>query len=193
MLPLRRCTHLAWLFAIQVLSMACFDVGPHPFKDEIFPEAYIPVYGVDSSSRVIRADLPQPTIQAGKIYVQGTLLYQVEVFKGIHIIDYSDKDRPVKLAFIHIPGCSEVTVRKNVLLTNNMNDLVSVDLTRLPEVTVFSRVTNAFNVVYFYNETAVNAKPPYSGVHYVCPNGFSGDVVGWTLGKDVPAAYCVTN
>src|SRR5688572_15346105 len=91
---------LVLLLAFPILLVSCFDFGRNPYKEEIFPEAYLPVYGLDSSSRVITADMPQPTVDAGKIYVHGSLLYQVEVYKGIHIIDYSNKDQPVKLAFI---------------------------------------------------------------------------------------------
>lgn len=187
------CLQLAFLFAATLLFTACFDLGRKPYKEEIFPEAYIPVYGIDSARRIISSDIPQPTTNAGKIYVHGNLLYQVEVFKGIHIIDYSNKDQPVKLAFLHIPGCSEVTVKNNILLTNNMNDLVSLDIGHLPVVAELSRVSNAFAAGNFYNADAINAKPPFSGVHYVCPDAYSGDIIGWTLGKDVTGAYCVTN
>ena len=187
------CLQLAFLFAATLLFADCFDLGRKPYKEEIFPEAYIPVYGIDSARRIISSDIPQPTTNAGKIYVHGNLLYQVEVFKGIHIIDYSNKDQPVKLAFLHIPGCSEVTVKNNILLTNNRNDLGSLDIGHLPVVAELSRVSNTFAAGNFYNADAINAKPPILGVHYVCPDAYSGDILGWTLGKDVTGAYCVTN
>jgi hypothetical protein len=190
---LKRQAQMAFTVISTIFFTSCFDFGRTRQQIEVFPEAYMPVYGIDSTNRIISADKPQPTVTAGKIYVYKNLLCQVEVFKGIHIIDYSNKNAPIKIAFLHIPGCSEVTVKNNIVLTNNMNDLVSLDIGNLPVITELSRVSNAFRMTDFYNPDALDAKPPHSGVHFVCPNAFSGDVVGWTLEKNVSGAYCVTN
>ncbi len=171
---------------------SCFDFTKKPARN-IYPEAYVPVYGIDSAHRIIAAEQPRATEDAGKIYTLGNRLYQVETFKGIHVIDYSDINDPKKLAFISIPGCSEVAAKGNILLTNNMTDLVSVDISDLQHVKLVSRTSGAFSIINFYNMDAAMAQPSQRGVHYVCPNTYSGDVIGWKLEKNVTDAFCTTN
>ena len=151
----------------------------------------MPVYGIDSSIRSITALPPQPTLNAGKIYVVDKRLYQVENNKGIHIIDYTDVDSPRKIAFLNVYGCGEIAVKDGIVLTNNMDDLVSIDIKDLQNVKEVARVKKAFKT--YDNFTARMAHPPQAAVYYVCPNQFSGDVIGWTLEKNVQGAYCKTN
>jgi uncharacterized secreted protein with C-terminal beta-propeller domain len=178
---------LLLLFSLNIAG--CF----RPVKGTIRPEAYVPIYGFDSSLRKISAASPQPTEHAGKIYVLGKTLYQVELDKGIHVIDYTDEKNPQKLGFIKVGGCSEVAVKNNVLLTNCLNDVVSIDISDLSAPKELNRVVNAFSNQYYYNEMAARQKPPYPNVYFQCPNGYNGDVIGWKLEKNVEWADCKTN
>jgi len=179
------------LALMAVLGSSCFDNGWGRRYQDKKPSAFVPIYGIDSSLRTIASASPQPTVAAGKIYTLGNRLYQVENSKGIHIIDYQDVNHPVKLAFITIPGCSEVTVRNNVLLTNNMNDLVSIDISDVSKAKLIARVPKAFNRYFF--DQAVVARPAPSNVYYVCPDPWQGEVVGWKVEKNVEGAFCKTN
>lgn len=154
-------------------------------------EAYVPVYGFDSSLRTVKNMTVQPTVKAGKVYVFGKYLFQVEENTGIHVIDYGDKTKPVKLTFIKSMGCAEVAVKNGILIANNMNDLVSVNISNLQTVKEVSRIKNAFKNYYYdwYN----NSKPPVRGKYYVCPTYTAGDIIEWKLEKKVPNAYCYNN
>lgn len=174
---------------LSVLFSSCFKWKLK--TAEIQPEAYVPVYGIDSSHRIIHILSPQPTLDAGKIYVVDKRLFQVEKNKGIHIIDYSDVKYPKKIAFLSVFGCGEVVVKNNIVLTNNMNDLVSIDINNLQDVKEVARVQGAFKM--YYNYFTVGAHPLESNMYYVCPDPYSGDVVGWRLEKNVHSAYCKTN
>ena len=132
----------------------------------------------------------QPMVKSGKIYVWGNLLFQVDEFTGVHVINYSDKQNPVKLGFISIKGCSEIAVKGNYLIANNMNDLVTIDFSQPSQVKEVGRLKGAFPT-YEYNYQY--AEPDEKNVYYKCPDLNKGDVLEWKLEKDVKGAYCRTN
>lgn len=165
------------------------DPNPGPPFLEIQPEAYVPVYGYDSAKYAIKAMPAQPTVAAGKIYVWGNLLFQVELLKGIHVINYSDRQNPVKLGFIGVKGCNELAVKGNHLITNNMADMVIIDVSNANDIKEVSRIKMAFpqyHVPQF-------VMPPEEKKYFVCPDMSRGDIVGWKLEKDVKNAYCYSD
>lgn len=166
--------------------------GNYNYRIPLRAEAYVPIYGHNTALREITGSGPEPTKDAGKIYVSGKRLYQVENNKGIHIIDYTDETNPRKLAFINIAGCGEVTVKNNALISNCLNDIVTIDISDPEHPKELTRVREAFAITSYYNEFATQQKPPMPNVYYVCPNGYQGDVIGWKLEKQVHAS-CKTN
>jgi hypothetical protein len=153
------------------------------------PEAFVPIYSGDSGlSRVVLALPPRPILDAGKIYVQGDLLFQVEKLEGVHIINYADRTKPVKLGFIKSRGCSEVAYKNGYLVINNLDDLVFVDVRNPASVKESARIQHAFS--QFYVEQYRNNHPPVSGKYYVCSDYLKGDVVDWKLEKNVKGANC---
>ena len=57
-------------------------------------DGYVPVYASAASSKVISAESPRATVNAGKIYTTGNLLFQVEADSGIHVINYANPANP---------------------------------------------------------------------------------------------------
>jgi hypothetical protein len=167
--------------------VSCYDKrnGRLPNVNAISAEAYVPVYGVDSIQRVIKSMAPRETQQAGKIYVFGNYLFQVERLQGVHVIDYSNRKSPKKIGFIQSAGCSEIAVKNGYLIANNLQDLVTIDIRQLDSVKESARISNAFP--HFYNEQSL---PPQRGKAYVCPEWSKGTVIGWTLEKNVRGANC---
>jgi hypothetical protein len=80
----------------------------------------------------------------GKIYLYQNNIYIVDTFKGIHVIDNSDPKTPTKIGFIHIPGCMDLSIRNNVLFADNAVDLVSIDLSNYPAITILNRINDVF-------------------------------------------------
>lgn len=168
--------------------VSCYDKrsGQLPDINMVRAEAYVPVYGTDSFTRTIKGGLPRQTQNAGKIYVLGNYLFQVEKMKGVHVIDYTDRKNPKKLGFIYSSGCSEVAVKNGFLIANNMDDLVTIDIRDLGDIKEAARIPKAFP--HFFMEISA---PPVSGVYYVCPEFSKGDVIGWKLEKNVKGANCM--
>jgi hypothetical protein len=183
----------ALLAIIPLFYASCWDFNRRPIEPApIREEAYVPVYGYDSSLRVVKNETPQPTLKAGKIYVFGSYLFQVEENAGIHIIDYRDKTKPVKVSFIKSVGCSELAVKNGLLITNNMNDLVTVNISDFQSVKEVSRIKKAFKN-YYFNWYDGFKKPPERGKYFVCPHFDKGDVIDWKLEKKVADANCYNN
>ncbi|MFB6343937.1 hypothetical protein ACE1ET_19605 [Saccharicrinis sp. FJH62] len=84
----------------------------------------------------------------GKIYIKDSLLFIVEKFKGVHIINDYNPSSPANLAFITIPGVVDIAVKGNILFADNAVDLVSVNISDLNNVQEVKRVRNVFPELY---------------------------------------------
>jgi hypothetical protein len=133
---------------------------------------YAPIYQSDSQITDIRAIEPQPIVHAGKIYIKGYDLYQVEVGKGIHVINMKNLYNPYKKTFIKVEGAEEISVLGNLLYTNNYNDLVVINISNLPKIEVVGRMKEAFHI-------SGGDVPPARG-YFECVDPNKGSVIGWT-------------
>lgn len=133
---------------------------------------YAPVYIDPSSSHVITFDSPQPIVHAGKIYQYKNLTFQMEMGKGIHIINSTNPASPQKTGFINIPGCSEISVKNDILYTDNFRDLIAVNISNLAQLSITSRIENVFP------ETN-QLMPPHEGVYFECADPSKGLIIDW--------------
>lgn len=180
--------YLAALVLTATLLTSCWGNWGTPTEpDATRAEAYVPIYEENPSVNVIKSTGPKPIVMSGKIYVRGNLLFQVENMAGIHVIDYSDKQHPVKLGFIYVTGCTEIAAKGNYLVTNHMGDLVTIDISNAAEVKEVARIKNAFPDYGFQQNMML--RPEKSG-YFVCPDYTKGYVKGWKLEKNVKGAHC---
>jgi hypothetical protein len=157
-----------------VLLMACNGKPAEPG----LIDAYAPVYSSPAAALTISNGGPQPFVNGGKIATQGNTLYQVEQDKGIHIINISNPSLPVKVGFINIALCRELTLKGNYLYTNNMNDLVVLNVSNPTNVTESNRIANAFP------DLGVQFPPEaQSGDYFECADASKGLVIRWELTK----------
>lgn len=131
---------------------------------------YAPIYGNEAELHTISLMAPQPVENGGKIYVQGNNLFQVESGKGIHITDITDPAHPEKKAFIKVAGSQEVAVKNSLIYTNNLNDLVileinGTDISTIKRLPAFKNMQN-------------QSVPPERGF-FECPDKTKGTVTGW--------------
>jgi hypothetical protein len=136
--------------------------------------AYVPVYASKQESAQILWQNPAAIVNAGKIATIGSRLYQVETDKGIHVIDISSPAAPVKVAFIKNSLCRELSLKGNYIYTNNGTDLVVLDVSNPNNISVSSRISNAFpdlSIQY----------PPATNCYFECADPARGVVVQWVL------------
>jgi hypothetical protein len=93
----------------------------------------------------IKTDTPQKMKNPGKIYLKDHFIFIIEKYKGVHIVDNSDRLNPVKKGFIHIPGIVDVAIKGDVLYADNAVDLVALDIHNFPEVVLTQRIKNTFS------------------------------------------------
>ncbi|MBL7773571.1 MAG: hypothetical protein JNM95_11965 [Chitinophagaceae bacterium] len=134
---------------------------------------YAPVYADSSTIKIIQFESARPTENAGKIYYYKGFTFQVETGKGIHIINSLVPENASKIGFITVYGCSEISIKNDVLYTNNMSDLVSINISDITHPVPTSRVQQVFPGV---SQTS----PPHQGVYFECVDPNLGTVIGWT-------------
>lgn len=139
-------------------------------------DAYVPVYANTAEAKQIVLQSPQPIINGGKIATLGNYVFQVETDKGIHIIDYSNPATPVKRGFIKNALCRELAIKGNSIYTNNLSDLVVLDISNANAVTVSSRINNAFP------DLALQF-PPCTNCYFECADAAKGIVIQWSSQK----------
>jgi hypothetical protein len=135
-------------------------------------DAYVPVYANTADAKQIVLQGPQPIINGGKIATLGNYVFQVETDKGIHIIDYSNPATPVKKGFIKNALCRELAIKGSSIYTNNLSDMVVIDISNPNAVTVSSRIDNAFP------DLALQF-PTCTGCYFECADAAKGMVIQW--------------
>jgi len=134
---------------------------------------YAPVYGSVVDLTEIKSEAPRPVVNAGKIYLYQNMTFQIENGEGIHIINCADPSNPVRTGFIKVKGCSEISIRNNILYTDNHRDLAGIDISQINAIQVVSRIEKVF--------PGVNQEyPPVEGVFFECADAAKGTVIGWT-------------
>ena len=170
-------TSLATVGAMAIAACTPTEVPP----DQI--EGYAPVYDTSTNSAGVRAAAPRAIVSGGKIYTKDSLLYQVENGRGIHIISIANPAQPQKLGFLEISGCQELSILGSMLYTNNVNDLIVVDIADRQNPVLKSRIPNTFHLVNQGN-------PPATG-WFECVDAGRGTVIGWEL-KTLYTPQCLS-
>ena len=167
--------NLTCLLLISLLLSACTP-------DETTPssiEGYTPVYAQDVSTlKTIKAEPPRSTVNGGKIYTVGNLLFQVEQDSGIHILNYVNPSSPQKLGFVKSFLCKEISVKNGFIYTNNLSDLVVIDINNPAEVKEVGRTPNVFPDLasQYPPKNSINQ---FARVYFECPDPKKGAVIAW--------------
>ncbi len=175
--------------ALLLFLSSCFTkTSPRP-KPYIWKKewAYKPIYEDAAIAKQIRyIDSALPVKNPGNIYAKDNLIYQLELGRGVHIIDNAVPSQAHRVGFIVINGSSQISIKGNFLYSNSYEDLVVVDVSNGNSVTEAGRVANAYpqgRYEYYYLE------PPEAG-YYQCPS-YDSVVIGWK--KDSVYAGCYKN
>jgi hypothetical protein len=162
--------------AISIFISSCDPVTDFGGRGEV--AGYVPVYNADVKTvKKITATTPQPTVNGGKLYTVGKLLFQVELDSGIHIINYANPSNPVKLGFIKSFLCKEVSVKNGFIYTNNLADLVVIDINDISNVREVARTPDVFPDLTL--QFPANAANQFESVYFECPDPSKGIVVAW--------------
>jgi hypothetical protein len=171
---------VAFFFCLTIFS--CTPQRAEIPKPSANTQTFIPVYlNVDVAQQVVY-ESPREIVHTGKIYTIGNYLLQVEVDSGIHVIDYTDRNAPVKIGFIRSLFCTEMSIKGDYLYINNLADLVVVDISNFNTPKEVNRIKGAF--------PKQNEFPPAQNVFFECPDPSKGVVIDWKIEiRDYPKCY----
>lgn len=175
MMLLKKLLNTGYIFILAAGVLSCSSSTLRDIPDSV--TGFKPVYaGSNQELKQVYARGEQPTVKAGKIYVTGNLLFQVEQDSGIHVINIADRANPVKLGFIQSAMCREVAVKNGYVYTNNLADLVVVDISNINNVQVKARMENVFPDLMLQSPPAfANGQLTY----FECPDPAKGIIIGW--------------
>ncbi|WP_456378178.1 LVIVD repeat-containing protein [Lutibacter sp.] len=87
---------------------------------------------------------PKSIIESGKIYAYNNLVLVNDVKKGIHIINNSNPENPIKIAFIKVIASTDMEIKGNYLYVNSLMDLVVFDISDVENIIEVARLEDVF-------------------------------------------------
>lgn len=99
----------------------------------------------------VRIESARPPDNLGRIYIYGDYLFLNEVNQGLHIVDNHNPELPESVAFIRIPGNTEVAIRDNYLYADSYVDLITLDLNDPLNIRLIDRQQDIFPYDAFQN------------------------------------------
>lgn len=134
---------LFFLLTISVLALSsCEDKRLQTYMANV--PLYMSYENLRSSFKVSdERALEKP----GKIYFKDNYMYINEYQEGIHVVDLSDPENPLKKVFIEIPGNVDISIRNDVLYAESYVDLVLIDVSDPSQPVYIKRIEDMFEYV----------------------------------------------
>jgi hypothetical protein len=121
---------LLLLPVIALLLSGCWGTGSGGDDDAVWVEPAQTYEAVTMPREAFEAAVqllpPAPVTKSGKIYVKDNLLFVNDVNKGFHIYKYDDPSSPVAIAFLQVPGATDIAMRGATLYINQATDLITL-------------------------------------------------------------------
>lgn len=93
----------------------------------------------------IKMSAPQTMKKAGKIYLKDNYMFIGDSNRGFHIYKNDNPENPVLIAFIEIPGVTDIAIRDDIFYANQAVDLIAFKLNvENQQVQIVKRIPNTF-------------------------------------------------
>ncbi|NMH27783.1 hypothetical protein [Flavobacterium silvaticum] len=138
-------TFLLSLFVSYCLSSCIFPMeGDDDFNPQ--PQNYeAQIMSRDIFESSVQLLPPQGMEKSGKIYIQDDLMVVNDINRGFHFYDYSNPAQPVEIAFLNIPGATDIAIRNSTIYINQAVDLVTLEYNQVTNTIAFKdRDRNVF-------------------------------------------------
>ncbi|MGB5363875.1 MAG: hypothetical protein WBN17_11275 [Aureibaculum sp.] len=132
---------------ILLLILSCFTIISCDNNDGeyILVKVASPEYmSLDAFRKSVEITPPSPIIESGKIYAYNDLILINDREKGIHIIDNSQPENPIKIACINIKANNDMEIKGDYLYVDSLMDLVVFDISDLNDIKEVSRLKDVF-------------------------------------------------
>jgi hypothetical protein len=155
------------LFMVMHFQACIPETDPEFAVSETF--GFKPVYTTTENMNIAVQD-PQDLRAPGKIYEYGQYLFVNEIAKGIHVYDNTDPSNPAPVAFIRIPGNTEMAIRDSILYANHLGNIAAI---RLKDIQTIEEVAS----LPLQNSSG-GVLPP-KGYYFECIDPEKGMVTNW--------------
>jgi hypothetical protein len=143
---------LGCLFAFTIITVLFSACIKDTVKRTKTYTIYTPVYKEKAAVlNSINGNAAESIEQAGKIYIKDNFIYLNEVNKGIHVIDNSNPASPQRVAFLALPGNTDIAIKGHTLYADMYSDLVALDITDIHNTKITTTLTNFFPGRAYYN------------------------------------------
>lgn len=136
--------------------------------------AYKPIYVSYSEAKTISYLPAREMKNQGKIYIKDQYIFIGDVGLGVHVIDNSDPTNPQKIGFLQILGNHDISIKGNSLYADNLEDLVTIDISNISNPILTKRIED----VYQTNYSKYPPNVPY-GTYFECVDESKGYVAAW--------------
>lgn len=153
---------LVLAFSMLFLTQSCKD------KNYIVAKANVPIYQSkaewrNTAFKLLPYGAPAET---GKIYLYNDWLLVVEPYVGVHFYDNQNESNPVSVGVIPVLGCTDISVRNNVLYVNSLTDLVAIGISDIQHPQELSRIEDIFYFNNYYELSGFDASLPTASMNY---------------------------
>ncbi len=157
------------LFSCILILSACTDSSQ---VEQIEIQGLKPIYAQGADWKEINVVDSRDVENLGKIYYKDPFIYVSEVNQGIHIINNENPTNPNPIKFISIPGSKDIAIKGDYLYSDNITDLVVLDIADHNNISVVKRIQDIYPVV---NQDF----PEFHNGYFECVDASKGTVVGW--------------
>ncbi|MEM8848075.1 MAG: hypothetical protein AAGD17_13325 [Bacteroidota bacterium] len=117
---------------------------------------------------------PKPIDESGKVYAYEDYIFINDKSRGVHVIDNTNPQQPVKIAFIEIPANVDISVKDNFLYADSLMDLVVLDISDINNIQQVNRLENVLREGVFFPVEA-------NIVEYAAYDYESEILIGWEI------------
>ena len=158
---------------ILISFVACSDDSKFEYYDLATPV----MISFDELRKSVDILPPKEIQESGKIYYYNKYIFVNDKNKGIHIINNSNPEKPMKVSFLKIPGNVDISVKNDILYADSFIDLLIFDISDIQNIKLANRLEDVFPYNYVFPENA-------DAVDWKMLNMQNGVVVDWVITRE---------
>ena len=135
--------HLALLFLMSftLSSMTC-ETNDDRLRGSAYKATYMKRSDFENSIKITG---PNVVKKAGKIYLKDQYMFIGDTNRGFHIYDNTNNDNPILIAFLEMPGVTDIAIRGDVFYANQAVDLIAFKINYdSKQIEILKRIPNTF-------------------------------------------------
>lgn len=132
--------------SFMIVGSGCYPLGcTDSYRGPSPNYSNTPIYLDYQTLRTsVRVSDPKPISDISRVYVYESAVFLNKKNAGIHVLDNSDPTDPKNIAFIEIPGNTELSIRDGFLYADSYVDLVTINVNDPQNIQEVNRQESVF-------------------------------------------------